>query len=201
MSALPAVNRTGRKTSVVRSCISPSTYEIYKAAAWWAGEGSVSSKDGHLSVNVSQKETDVLKWFVDRFGGSVSDRKKGAKPHLDPVNSWHIHGPRARGFLMTIYSCITESPRRQKQIVLALRATSQIKKRGVQPKDVCGKGHWKEIGEECRVCANQSQRIRRRNTTAGEIHRNKEYERYWRNPDKYRTIAREYRQKKLGDLK
>lgn len=192
----PAQNRTGRTTGVVRAIISPSTIEIHRAAAWWAGEGSVSSSGGHLSVTIAQKEIEVLLWIRDRFGGSVKVRKK-AKDHLAPVAYWHACGPRARGFLQTIYSCMPESPRRQEQVYRALISTSTIKQRGPQPKSVCGRGHWKEIGEECRVCANQSTRIRRRDTPAGDIHRRKEYERYWRNPEKYRAIARQYKANKL----
>ena len=194
-TAESAINRTGRITSVVKARISPSIVDIYKAAAWWAGEGSVSYHKGHLSANVAQKEYAVLEWFRDHFGGSISKRKK--INHLEPCHSWNVCGPRARGFLLTIYSCIPESPRRQNQILHALKATSQIKKRGQQPKDICGKGHWKEIGEECRVCANQATRIRRRTTLAGDKHRRKEYERYWRNPEKARIAARKYRLKKL----
>ena len=100
---------------------------------------------------------------------------------------------------MTIYMCLEESPRRQKQIIDVLTSTSEIKKRGPQPKSICKKGHWKEIGEECRVCANEARRLRRRNTPAGEKHRRKEYERYWRNPEKYRELQRKYRAAKRNN--
>jgi hypothetical protein len=190
----PAINRTGRETSVVKAKVSPTVAEIHRAAAWWAGEGSVVGKSGRLSVTVAQKEMAVLRWLVERFGGSISMRRRAGQPHLAPVHAWHIHGPRARGFLMTIYSCIPESPRRQEQMRKALAATSEIRKRGPQPESLCGKGHWKELGEECRVCANQELRKRRAATPAGEQHRRKEFERYWRNPEKYRVLARKYRE-------
>jgi hypothetical protein len=189
-----AKNITGRKTSVVKACLSPTIYEIHRAAGWWAGEGSVSGFGSRLSVTMTQKEVDVLEWARERFGGSIHTRK--ANKLGGECSSWSIHGARARGFLLTIYGCIPESPRRQKQIYNALVATSKIVKRGPQPKSVCGKGHWKEIGVECKVCANEAQRIRRRTTPSGDIHRRKEYERYWRNPDKAREAARKYREKK-----
>lgn len=192
----PAQNRTGRTTRVVRAVISPTTFDIHRAAAWWAGEGSVSSANGHLSVTIAQKEISVLEWMKDRFGGSIYVRKDKSKPHLDPVGAWAVSGPRARGFLLTVYSCIPESPRRMEQIYKALISTSKIKKRGPQPKSICGKGHYKDIDEECRVCANEARRIRRRDTPEGDNHRRKEYERYWRNPEKARAAARKYSEKK-----
>ena len=111
----------------------PTTLDIAWAAGIFDGEGSCSSiknPDGTLKtqqVSVGQKD----RWMCDRlrdlFGGYVSDHGIrhwdhwiGKKNHrgTHAGYSWHIHGPRARGFLMTIYKFL--SPRRQDQIKRAM---------------------------------------------------------------------------------
>lgn len=172
----PAQNRTGRNTGVVRAHISPTPAEIHRAAAWWAGEGSVSCAGGHLAANIAQKEIAVLEWLRDRFGGSILMRKK--RNHLDPCHTWNVCGPRARGFLMTIYSCIGESPRRQAQIERALIATGHIRKRGPKPTTKCKYGHEKDAGR-CKVCAARWRRDSRAKEDNAEKHRRRERQRYY----------------------
>ncbi len=151
--------------------VHPTMPDIYRAAAWWAGEGSaVVNKNRGLAVTVGQKELDVLQWFLDRFGGSIHRRK---------VSAWTINGPRARGFLMTIYSCIPESPRRQAQIRSVLLATNGIRKRGYAPRPTCHLGHEKPLGERCRVC-DKARLIRHRSQLGPkEKHRLREQARYY----------------------
>lgn len=94
----------------------PSTWDIAWAAGIYEGEGSCSSKNenrkyGSMTIQVVQKD----RWILDRlramFGGSVQVQNKGAN-HLCHV--WCLHGPRARGFSMTIYKFL--SPRRRDKI-------------------------------------------------------------------------------------
>lgn len=172
-----AVNRTGRPTTVVKARLSPTLTEIHRAAAWWAGEGSVSSTRGHLTISIAQKEVAVLFWFLERFGGALHMRKPVG--HLEPVHYWTASGPRARGFLMTIYSCMPESPRRQEQIRAALLATAAIKKRGPTPSAVCVRGHQKERGR-CLICQRAWQAKSRSIPENAERHRQQERERYAR---------------------
>lgn len=85
------------------------------AAGIYEGEGSCVTGSG-LAVTVAQKD----KWLVDRlvalFGGSALTR-----PNISPtsgkrgrINVWYVTGPRARGFILTIYTLL--SPRRRAQI-------------------------------------------------------------------------------------
>lgn len=173
----PAVNRTGRPTNVVKARVSPTVAEIHRAAAWWAGEGSVSSRGGHLSISIAQKEVAVMFWMLERFGGAFHMRKPVR--HLEPVHYWTASGPRARGFLMTIYSCIPESPRRQEQIRAALAATAQIKKRGPKPVAICVRGHPKDRGR-CLICQRAWHAKSRSIPENAERHRQRERERYAR---------------------
>lgn len=146
--------------------INPTMSEIYRAAAWWAGEGSIRHTPG-LSVSIAQKETAVVNWIRERFGGSVLTREINGRP----ISYWQVHGMRARAFLMTIYSCIPESPRRQEMIRLALLATNSIKRRGSKPTLICRHGHPKEAGKWCRTCAAEYQRRIRATPEGREKHR------------------------------
>lgn len=172
--AYPAANKTGRRTSVVKARLSPSMIDIHRAAAWWGGEGSVASTGGRLTVAIAQKEKEVLLWIMDRFGGAVHSKKS------DKCSAWIAHGSRARGFLQTIFSCLPESPRRQNQILAALKATNRIKKRGPPPAKKCIHGHPKTPGKNCRVCARAAQNATRKTMAGAEKHRAAERERYQR---------------------
>lgn len=106
---------TGWSKPGLEATAHPTTLDIAWAAGIFEGEGWSSSTAGGRPTThaaVGQKE----RWFLDRlralFGGSVylSARiGRNANTH-----QWHIHGPRARGFLMTIYKFL--SPRRQAQL-------------------------------------------------------------------------------------
>jgi hypothetical protein len=161
--------------SIQPATIHPSLTEIYRAAAWWAGEGSVVvGKNRGLHVSAAQKEEAVVRWFLERFGGVVHYREK----HGRPIFYWSIYGGRASGFLMTIYSCIPESPRRQGMILAALRATNERFKRGPKPGPMCRNGHVRAIGTKCKVCALEQQRAYRKIPENREKHRIQENARY-----------------------
>ena len=110
-------------TSTPRAVKHPTVRDIERAAGYFEGEGT-TSKNGKSSTTVSVKQKDpwILLWLQDRFGGTVKERtylRKGyGESELITNSTWTIHGPRARGFLMTIYSLL--SPRRQLQARRAL---------------------------------------------------------------------------------
>ena len=170
---VPARNKTGRETTVVKALVSPTTIDIHRAAAWWGGEGSVVSGNGHLSVTFPQNEKSVCQWFVDRFGGAFS------KQNTRSCYVWRAHGSRARGFIMTIYACLPESPRRQKQIREALKATSEIKKRGPKPSFICSRGHEKNKAGRCMSCEKIWRDRHRAKPEVAEKRRKQERERYY----------------------
>ena len=98
---------------------SPSMSEVAWAAGIFEGEGwsRGSRQYSGLMVAVGQKG----RWLPDRlaelFGGSVLFEgifKSGPYRGRKRGYQWHIHGVRARGFLMTMYAFL--STRRQGQI-------------------------------------------------------------------------------------
>ncbi len=89
--------------------------QISWAAGLFEGEGScIRVGAGSQQVNLGQKDP----WVCDRmkalFGGSIQLRTMNDQPFYE----WHIHGARARGFLMTMFTFL--SPRRQDQVTACL---------------------------------------------------------------------------------
>ena len=94
---------------------SPTLMQIAWAAGLYEGEGCCTRMGkGSQQVILGQKDP----WVCDRmktlFGGSIHERTMNGEPFYD----WHIHGARARGFLMTMFSFL--SPRRQEQVQACL---------------------------------------------------------------------------------
>lgn len=90
----------------------PTTKDIAWLTGVFEGEGSfLYTRQGLPSLSIAQKD----RWILDRikalFGGSVG--RYGDK------HSWHIHGSRARGVIMTMYKFL--SPHRQEQAGRILR--------------------------------------------------------------------------------
>lgn len=91
--------------------------DIIWAAGIFEGEGYCNraglKTGGTERVVVSQKG----RWLPDKlrslFGGAVHG------PYPTALYHWTINGPRARGFLMSIYGLL--SPRRQAQVVQAMK--------------------------------------------------------------------------------
>lgn len=91
--------------------ISPAMKDIYWAAGIYEGEGSAYRNGSNgITVSVSQKDLWLLHRMKELFGGALylATHKKAN------TSEWVIHGSRARGFAMTIYSLL--SPRRQEQL-------------------------------------------------------------------------------------
>jgi hypothetical protein len=171
----------------------PTELELHRAAAWWAGEGSVSGKNRKLVATFCQKEEIVCHWFLDIFGGSVTARK--ANKLGGPISVWIVCGDRARYFLSAIVHLIPESPRRQSQILHALKETDGRLKTGPMPKNICFRGHPKTLGENCKECGKiwSQTAIKKRRSAPDllEAHRRRERERYQNNPE-YAAKKRAY---------
>lgn len=97
----------------------PTTLDIAWAAALYEGEGSFrfGKTAARGQVYIVQKDTWVLERCKALFGGKVSRRTLHGK---DVCSVWQINGPRANGFLMTIWKFL--SPRRKEQIFSATNA-------------------------------------------------------------------------------
>ncbi len=106
--------RLGRPTGYVKSDLRatehPTTLDIAWAAGIYEGEGNCSAQ----VLQVTQRDTWVLRRLRAQFGGSIQSR-----PNRDaPCYHWSITGARKRGFIMTIYTFL--SPRRQQQVLSAI---------------------------------------------------------------------------------
>lgn len=115
----------GVRVTAARAVSRPSTRDIAWAAGFYEGEGSCNFATYSQHVIVSQVEREPLDRLRRLFGGTIR-----ARPGHDyrsyksrPTNTWAIHGPRARGFLMTIYTLL--SAKRKAQIQKVLHAAQE----------------------------------------------------------------------------
>lgn len=92
------------------------------AAGFFDGEGSCAFHNGGLQVSVTQNDRECLDKLRRFFGGKVTGPNYDKTNELsdNPRYAWWIFGPRAHGFLMTIFSLL--SKRRQKQTKGAIDA-------------------------------------------------------------------------------
>lgn len=104
--------------------LQPSINEIAWAAGVYEGEGCCltykkKQKPTYVTLRIQLCQKD--RWLLDRlqalFGGTVTIRK-GYGPHTTDLFAWNLYGPRARGFLLTIFTWM--SPRRRQQIRQAI---------------------------------------------------------------------------------
>ena len=105
--------------------VHPTMFDIVFAAGVYQGEGTCQGPPRQRSeiVKVGQVETWLLTWLRDRFGGSVkiygeARRRDGGVRRS--FGYWLLTGPRARGFLYTIFTFL--SPRRRAQLKEVLAA-------------------------------------------------------------------------------
>lgn len=90
-----------------------SAQDIAWAAGVYEGEGSVqipSKRQRTVNVQVTQKDPWLCYRLQELFGGRVRENRN--------YKVWVISGPKARGFLMTIFLFL--SPRRKERIKEAL---------------------------------------------------------------------------------
>jgi len=95
----------------------PTSQEIAWAAGFYEGEGwCTCSKDPYLNVcaQIGQKQKWPIEQIVSLFGGRMRERRNSPTPW-----QWTVQGPRAVGFLMTIYKFL--SPRRKEQVYPLLK--------------------------------------------------------------------------------
>lgn len=110
------------KFNVKAATKSPTVKEIAWAAGIYEGEGTsfrVGNKYGP-AVHITQKDPWLLYKLEELFGGNVTAKMKsnayGGKEFS--IYRWQAYGPRAYGFLLTIYCFL--SPRRKEQAQIAL---------------------------------------------------------------------------------
>ena len=111
-----AINQIGKGWSHKNTKVSissPSVLDIAWAADIYEGEDSCCLNNKTQQVIVVQKDRWLIDQFQALFGGSVTLRKSYSSLG-GPVWTWAVYGPRARGFLMTIFKFL--SPRRKEQV-------------------------------------------------------------------------------------
>ncbi len=105
------VGRTHKHTQPSKR---PSMRDIAFAAGFFEGDGSVNANQskGSPTVQIAQKDSEILYQLRGFFGGSVKcyTRKKDGRSYY----KWWLTGKHARAFLFTIYTMLTE--RRKLQI-------------------------------------------------------------------------------------
>ena len=99
----------------------PTSLDIAWAAGIYEGEGSCGcggKKRTTFKIQVAQHIRNI--WILEKlkrlFGGSICKRgySKRENPGEECMREWHIHGARARGFAMTIFTFL--SPYRREQL-------------------------------------------------------------------------------------
>ena len=91
----------------------PSMNDIHWAAGFVEGEAAITKRKdypGQPRLMINQKDIEPLQKCRDLFGGALKQYKY---EHGD-YWVWTLTGPRARGFLFTVYSLL--SMRRKQQI-------------------------------------------------------------------------------------
>ena len=114
----------GKVSEKSAPALHPTTLDIAWAAGIYEGEGYCQHRPKMTTtVRVAQKDEWLCPKLRDLFGGSVRTYRARCKPGSDEFrtyHAWDVFGPRAIGFLMTIYKFL--SPRRQAQIRVVLDA-------------------------------------------------------------------------------
>lgn len=87
---------------------------VHWAAGILEGEGCYRNTKYTQQVWVTNNDLWVLEKLRHYFGGMINARKKYDNPNWKQSYLWRLSGPRARGFMLTMYSLM--SPRRQEQI-------------------------------------------------------------------------------------
>jgi hypothetical protein len=126
-----------RKGDSLDAVATPTDADVAFFAGFFEGEGSCGKLSGSraLSVDVRQKDPEMLYRMRDLWGGSVkfsavrdgkpSPTFQGYESWKNPIFSWRLSGDRARNFLSQIYPFL--SSRRQAQVAkIDLRPTGRI---------------------------------------------------------------------------
>jgi|ERR1044071_5069006 hypothetical protein len=102
----------GVRLKAAQAIARPTTADIAWAAGFYEGEGTCSYATGSQHAIVNQVEREPLDRLRKYFGGTI--RPVAAHRRSKPSWRWTVHGPRARGFLMTLYCLL--SVKRQEQV-------------------------------------------------------------------------------------
>ncbi|HEY4761339.1 MAG TPA: hypothetical protein VIH42_12220 [Thermoguttaceae bacterium] len=136
--------------------------DIYWLAGFMDGEACFSMWGKTPSITIAQKEMWPLEKVHKLVGGKFYKFKNWGTNKETFYNSLHIHGKRAIGLMMTLYSLL--SPRRQEKIEEIIAKWKLIPCRGEHNriKTHCKRGHeFTEqntymkadgSGRECRKC-------------------------------------------------
>jgi len=114
---------TGRMRPELAPIERPTVHDIVLAAGWFEGEGHTRMKTSS-HVQIAQRRPWMCHRLRTLFGGRVSrqlHKKRRLGRRLFPsrwMTYWRMDGPRARGFLMTVYKFL--SPHRKKEVRKAL---------------------------------------------------------------------------------
>jgi hypothetical protein len=96
--------------------------DIAWAAGIYEGEGSIQIQGSKcLAVLIGQKDTWILERMEKLFGGIMHNVTTTQREYY----MWRLSGPRALGFLFTIYSFL--SPRRKAQFREAFHRQVRVK--------------------------------------------------------------------------
>jgi hypothetical protein len=101
------------KETTPKATLTPRTVDLYWAAGFLEGEGCFRAADRTEEAYASQVDPEPLYRLQLLFGGRIQLRT-----NRRPIYEWQVHGARARGVMMTLYSLL--SARRRGQIRQAL---------------------------------------------------------------------------------
>ena len=103
----------------------PTLRDVAWAAGIYEGEGSISrNRNGGITAKLSQRDGWLPRRMLELFGGAAKEYgpygpyAAGFTRQAQTIWQWNLCGPRAWGFLLTIYAYL--SPRRRSQIKKAL---------------------------------------------------------------------------------
>lgn len=133
------------------------TIDIAWLAGLLEGEGSFGVKDGSPKIQMQSTDEDIIRRASELFG--VAFREKPYKPrgkdYYKPVWGVHVHGTRAIGWMMTVYSLMGE--RRQEKIRSVIDAWKASKatprgSRGMRLMATCHPEKTRTGGGLCKAC-------------------------------------------------
>ncbi len=97
-----------------RATISPTIRDLEWAAGFLEGEGHFGGPGSQTVVHVTNTDFEPLDKMRRLFGGKVTSREPGPRGKKTE-GRWAVYGGRARGLMMTLYT-LMESSRRKQQI-------------------------------------------------------------------------------------
>lgn len=111
--------------------------DLYWAAGFLEGEGCFQGAGrGQLSIEAAQVQKEPLLRLLRLFGGTIGTYRR--KLPWRTINKWKVHGTRAAGIMLTLFSLM--SPWRKRQIKVALGKWYR-KPVSNMLKTACNKGH------------------------------------------------------------